>query len=98
MAHQIPFDTMVAVLKQRRNIRLGSTRIRFIKVNEEKFFGFSEQRYSEAFVMVSDVEKTILDCFDRYDLCGGISETTRTISAAVKKTDWDKLVEDLIRY
>jgi len=97
IAHQIPFDTVVAVLKQRRTIRLGSTRIRFIKVNEKKFFGFSELRYSETFVQVSDVEKTILDCLDRYDICGGISETTRTISAAVEKTDWDKLVEDLIR-
>lgn len=94
---QIPFDTSVAVLRQRRPLRLGSTRISFVKVNKKKFFGFSEVKYSVAFVNVSDIEKTVLDCVDRYDLCGGISEATRIVSEALKveKINWDKLLNYL---
>ena len=35
-----------------------------IKMSEEKFFGFGEVKYAEAFVKVSDVEKTVLNCLE----------------------------------
>ena len=63
IAHQIPFDTSVVILKERRPIGLGSAKIRFIKISE-KFFGFGEVKYAEAFVKVSDVEKTVLNCLE----------------------------------
>ena len=96
LTHQIPYDTSVAVQRQRKPLKLGSSTIRFIRINEKKFFGFREERYSNAVVNVSNLEKTVLDCLDRPDLCGGISETSRIIFAAIERINWDRLVEYLM--
>ena len=94
IAEQVPFSTTVAVLKQRRSVRLGNTRIEFVTMKKSKFFGFKEEKYSGVFLRVSDLEKTVIDCLDRQDLCGGISEVARTLSNALStgKLDLAKLL------
>jgi predicted transcriptional regulator of viral defense system len=39
-----------------------------------KFFGSQETRYHDAFFRISDREKTLLDCLDRFDLSGGMDD------------------------
>jgi predicted transcriptional regulator of viral defense system len=92
IAEQVPFSSTVAVLKQKRPVRLGNTRIEFVTMKKSKFFGFNETKYSNVFLKVSDLEKTVIDCIDRQDLCGGISEVARTLSNALST---DKL--DLVK-
>ncbi len=93
IAHQIPFTLSVAVLKQRKPLKLGESRIEFRKVSKRDFFGIQQMRYSNAFLNVSDMEKTILDCVMRYDLCGGMDEVCRAISDAGKKIKSGKLLD-----
>ena len=83
-AHQLPFALMVATPHQRRPIELGQARIQFVQLKRPKFFGFREMSYHEAHLNVSDREKTILDCLERFDLCGGVGEVARTISVLVR--------------
>jgi len=78
-AEQLPFTLTVAITRQQRAIRLGSASIRFVTLKTEKFFGFEEIKYQDRPLIVSDVEKTMLDCLDRFDLCGGVDEVIRTI-------------------
>lgn len=94
IAEHVPFSTTVAVLKQKRSVKLGNTRIEFVTLKKSKFFGFKEMKYSNVFLKVSDMEKTAIDCIDRQDLCGGISETARTLSNALStdKMDLSKLL------
>ncbi len=94
IAEQVPFSTTVVVLKQKRSVKLGNTRIEFVTMKKSKFFGFKEVKYSNVFLKVSDLEKTIIDCIDRQDLCGGISEVARTLSNALStdKLDLAKLL------
>jgi len=96
-AHQLPFVLMVATPCQRRPIELGQARIQFVQIKKPKFFGFQELFYQEARLNVSDPEKTILDCLERYDLCGGIDEAARTISVLLEKAVSDRLVGYLKR-
>jgi predicted transcriptional regulator of viral defense system len=42
---------------------------------------------------VSDREKTILDCLERFDLCGGVDEVARTISVLVEEIAADTLLD-----
>ena len=77
-AQQLPFVLQVALPIQRRPILLGPGRIQFIRVQPQKLFGFHQMRYQEAFLNVSDREKTLLDCLERFDLCGGVGEVART--------------------
>jgi len=77
-AQQLPFVLQVALPVQRRPVDMGKGRIQFIRVQPEKLFGFRQVLYQEVPLNVSDHEKTLLDCLDRFDLCGGIGEAART--------------------
>jgi predicted transcriptional regulator of viral defense system len=77
-AQQLPFVLQVALLVQRRPVDIGQGRIQFIRIQPEKLFGFRQVLYQEVSLNVSDHEKTLLDCLDRFDLCGGIGEAART--------------------
>jgi predicted transcriptional regulator of viral defense system len=46
---------------------------------------------------VSDREKTILDCLERFDLCGGVAEVARTISGLIEEVECDKILDYLQR-
>ncbi|MFW6082931.1 MAG: type IV toxin-antitoxin system AbiEi family antitoxin domain-containing protein, partial [Chloroflexota bacterium] len=96
-AHQLPFALMVAVPQQRRPIELGQAKIDFVKLQRAKFFGFHQIAYREARLNVSDREKTILDCLERFDLCGGVDEVARTISVLVEEIAADRLLDYLKR-
>jgi predicted transcriptional regulator of viral defense system len=96
-AHQLPFVLLVAVPQQRRPIELGRARIQFVQLKAEKFFGFQQTTYHDVPLNVSDPEKTILDCLERFDLCGGVAEVARTISGLIDEVERDKLLEYLRR-
>jgi len=92
IAHQLPFVLSVAVLKQRKPLKLGESKIEFRKVSECDFFGIQRMKYSNVFLNVSDMEKTVLDCVKRYDICGGIDDVCRAISDAGEKIKSRKLL------
>jgi predicted transcriptional regulator of viral defense system len=96
-AHQLPFVLLVAVPQQRRPIELGRARIQFVQLKPEKFFGFQQTTYHDVSFNVSDLEKTILDCLERFDLCDGVAEVARTISGLIEEVECDKLLEYLRR-
>jgi predicted transcriptional regulator of viral defense system len=94
-AHQLPFTLSVVVSKQRKPLSLGESKIEFRKISEKNFFGVERMKYLNSFLNVSGIEKTILDCVDRYDLCGGIDEVCRTISNMGGKIESKKLLNYL---
>jgi len=98
IAEQIPFVTTVVVAAQRRPIRIGQHILEFRKISSREFFGIQRMRYADSFVNVSDLEKTILDCFERAELCGGIDEAARILSNAVEKLNDKKVIKYLQKY
>ncbi len=100
VTEQMPFKTTVAVLNQLRPIEIGNIAVKFVKLKKSRFFGYGEIRYSNAVVNVSDLEKTVVDCVDRPELCGGIPEVVRTLSNAVEtgRMDWLRLISYVKRF
>lgn len=96
-AHQLPLALLVVVPDQRRPIQLGPARIQFVQIEPAKLFGFQELTYHGTRLNVSDREKTLLDCLERFDLCGGVTEVARTISSLVEGTETGKLLDYLPR-
>ena len=96
-AHQLPFALLVAIPQQRRPIELGRARIQFVQLKPEKLFGFQQIQYHDIPLNVSDREKTILDCLERFDLCGGVAEVARTISGLIEEVEPGKLLDYLQR-
>lgn len=68
LTEQVPRTIFVAVTKQKRPLCVQGQSVRFVRVAPESFFGYD--RYGKA--VVSDPEKTILDCLRLQDYAGGI--------------------------
>ena len=95
---QLPFETVVAVTKQTRPVKVGNSVIKFVRVMAAAMFGYQQQRYLNSYVSVSDLEKSIIDCIDRHDLCGGISEVTRILSESLSQINRKKLIVYLKKF
>lgn len=100
LVEQMPFKTTVAVLKQMRPIEIGNISVSFVTLKKSKFFGYEEIKYSDVNLSASDLEKTVVDCVDRPDLCGGIPEVVRTVSNALEtgRVNWQRLFSYVKRF
>ena len=100
LIEQMPFKTTVAVQKQMRPIRVGNIFASFVNLKKSRFFGHEETKYLDTILTISDLEKTLVDCVDRPELCGGIPEVVRIVSNAfeTKHVNLQKLVSYVQRF
>ena len=89
---QLPQALLIALPSQRRPIKLGRAELLFVQVQRAKFFGIEEARYHDSFFRISNREKTLLDCLDRFDLCGGIDEVAHTVGALLPAANRERLL------
>lgn len=75
-----------------RDRRLLNTEVRIVNPSEKKFFGFGSVNVLAYEVMMSDREKTAIDCIDRPELSGGVGEVAYILARACRKLDWNKAV------
>jgi len=72
---------------------LGAT-FRFIYTKPEDPWGIEDVWVTQSQkVKTSDLERTIIDCLDRPDLCGGVSEVAKGIWTKRNEIDYAKLAE-----
>lgn len=72
---------------------LGAT-FRFIYAQQKDIWGTEEDWVTASQkVKISDLERKIIDCLDRPDLSGGISEVAKGIWTKRKAIDYQKLVK-----
>ena len=73
-----------------RNRRVLDTEVRIVNPVPRKFFGFGPVDVLGYTVMMSDREKTAIDCIDRPDLAGGEGEAATILATACRRIDWHK--------
>jgi len=84
LTEQVPVTVFVVTtrrVKNRSRVILDS-RIRIVTVVERKFIGFDGVLISNSRVNISDKAKTIADCLDHPEYCGGIVEAAKALWAA----------------
>lgn len=91
-------DVFVAVQRQRREILVGQIKFRFVALKQERFFGFEDQPLEGKVVKAADLERTFLDCVDRFDLCGGLEEVVRGFARRHDDLDPDRLLRYIHRF
>ncbi len=91
--HAIRLVTPVRV----RNRRVLNTEVRIINPVTRKFFGFGPVDILGYTVMMSDREKTVIDCIDRPGLAGGEGEAATVLATACRHIDWRKAAAYLER-
>ena len=80
-----------------RNRRVLDTEVRIVNPVSRKFFGFGPVDVLGYTVMMSDREKTAIDCIDRPDLAGGEGEAATVLATACRRIDWHKAASYLER-
>jgi predicted transcriptional regulator of viral defense system len=69
---------------------VGESRVRIVNLSDKKFFGFEPVDVLSYKVMISDREKTAIDCIDRPALAGGVGEVATILANASRRFDWNK--------
>jgi len=89
-----PVNTVyVSVPKQRSSRLIAGVAYRFIYANARRFWGWEETWVTDQDqVRVSDLEKTLLDCAARPELCGGIAELAKGLWLRKADLNEDRLV------
>ena len=66
----------------RKNYDAVNPRIKFVKVSQRKLIGYSEKGWGNHKYKITDIEKTIADCFDLPQHCGWFQETIKAFNNA----------------
>ena len=88
---QIPHTVFVATTKRKTDLEIEELglRFKFVTVLEKKFFGNKKRWIGDKQVIITDREKTIVDCLDHPEQCGGIVEATKGIWEGFRESELD---------
>ncbi|WP_456477579.1 type IV toxin-antitoxin system AbiEi family antitoxin domain-containing protein [Geoglobus ahangari] len=97
LTEQIPTTVFVQTTsrKKRQELEIFGVRYRIVRVKENKFFGLEKVWLENRPVFVTDREKTIVDCLDKPEYCGGIVEVAKALKQG--KFDAEKLVKCAVK-
>lgn len=73
-----------------RNRQVLDAEVRVVNPVQRKFFGFGPVDVLGYTVMMSDRERTVIDCIDRPDLAGGEAEAAVILATACRRIDWHR--------
>ena len=91
-------NVILVVTPERPRARaVGESRVRIFNQAETKFFGFEPVDVLGYKVMISDREKTTIDCVDHPQLAGGVGETAVIFATAARRFDWNRAADYLER-
>jgi len=77
-----------------RSQTISGAEYHFVRCKKEAFFGFTEHWVSKTDkVIISDLERTILDGLAHPQYCGGISEVAKGLWIQHNEINWDRLLE-----
>ena len=92
LTEQIPRTVFIATTLSKHPVTVLSQECRFVRLSPRKFFGWQEVEIDGHPVRVSAPEKTIADCLDRPQYCGGIETVARALYFSHPEVDIPKVV------
>ena len=91
-SEQVPSAIFVVSSKRRKDRTILDTRFRFITIKKSKIFELIEVNISNSEVNISGAEKTIADCLDHPEYCGGLEEIAKALFFEHRELDMKKIV------
>jgi len=89
LTEQVPRTVYVVTPTLAQSREIHGVQYRVTTVTERKFFGFEPTSIEGTTVQVSDLEKTLVDCADRPEFCGGLRELATAMRTADERgCDW----------
>lgn len=81
--------------KKKANIKVFGVSYKIIRVNKDKIFGIEKLWIDKMPINITDKEKTIIDCLDKPQYCGGLIEVFKALNN-IKDEEYSK--DKLIKY
>jgi len=82
LTEQFPNNVFIQTSKPKRNKTVFGTSYKFVKVAPSKITGILTQGQGNRKYWITDIEKTIVDCFDLPEHSGGYAELIRAFNQA----------------
>jgi len=81
LTEQIPNTVFIQTTarKKKQEIEVFGVRYRVVRVKDTKFFGIRKEWIEETQINITDREKTIIDCLDKPQYCGGVVEVAKAL-------------------
>lgn len=81
LTEQIPYTIFIQTTsrKSKWDFEVIGVRYLIIRVKESKFYGLEKIWIEDKQVNVTDKEKTIVDCLDKPEYCGGVIEVAKAL-------------------
>lgn len=92
LTDQTPPAVYIASTKPRNSRRILDTQFKFVTIPSRKMFGIEDVDIEKRKVRISSREKTIVDCFDHPEHCGGLEEVAKALYFGKEEIDLKKLV------
>ena len=92
---QIPRITYVQTTSRKKTTKHSILGMRFeiVTVSKQKFYGHTKEWRNGKEILVTDREKTLLDCADDVERAGSIEELAKAVRAAALEISWARLNE-----
>jgi len=91
LTEQIPTTVFIQTTarKKKQKLNIFGVEYQIIRIAEKKFFGLKKEWIEETQVCITDREKTIVDCLDKPQHCGGVIEAAKALKS--RRYDTEKL-------
>lgn len=90
LTEQFPNNVFIQTSKPKRNKTVLGTSYKFVKVTPSKITGILTHGQGNRIYWITDIEKTIVDCFDLPENSGGYAELIRAFNQA--KLNSEKMI------
>lgn len=92
LTEQTPPSVYVVTTKPKNSRTILDTRFVFVTILKNKVFGMVEEEVEKWKVKISSPEKTVVDCLDHPEHCGGIEEIAKAIYFSKGELNFKKVV------
>ena len=90
---QTPSSVYITTPKPKNSQKILDINFKFVTVHPRKMFGIEETEIEKYKVNISSPEKTVVDCLDHPEHCGGIEELAKAIFFSKDEIDLKKLAK-----
>ena len=97
LTEQIPLTIFIQTTsrKKKQNLKIFGIPYKIIRIKPEKIFGTEKLWLDETEVLITNKEKTIIDCLDKPKYAGGIIEVAKALQE--KSIDLEKIKDYTIK-
>jgi predicted transcriptional regulator of viral defense system len=98
LATQPSFDVYVTYSVRRKSMNIGGSMTHIVYMLPSRFYGQQELQVGGTRLMVSDIERTLVDAVAIPGYCGGLIEAAKAFFMAKPRLNTSKLLEYAQRY